>query len=110
MRSRIRELLPTSESQRFEKTGRRQINDPLAGQKINEAEGFRWPRGDAIAFFCVLRQSLHENRVISWPLRCFCPPSALPPLALLTQQTQIILVSPESLLMKIIQMTAGRKL
>ena len=73
---RVRELLPSSESQRFEKNGRRQIDDPLAGQRIYESVRFRSPRGDVIAFSCIFRQRDHENRVISCPWRCFRPSRA----------------------------------
>ena len=57
---RVRELLPSSESQRFEKNGRRQIDDPLTGQRIYESVRFRWPRGDVIAFSFIFRQRDHE--------------------------------------------------
>jgi hypothetical protein len=49
------------------------LNDSLAGQKINEAEGFRWDYRDVIAFSCVFRQRDHEKPVIPCPLRYFCP-------------------------------------
>ena len=93
MRPRVRELLPSSESHRFEKNGLRQIDDSLAGQKINEAEGFRWDYRDVIAFSCVFRQRDHEKLVIPSPLRCFGP-SRSAVMSLLTRQTEIILVSP----------------
>ena len=73
MRPRVRELLPSSESHRSEKNGQRQIDDSLAGQKNNEAEGFCWPYRDVIAFSGVFRQRDHEKLVIPSPLRCFCP-------------------------------------
>ncbi len=67
---------------------------PRLLSKKNEAEGFRWPYRDMIAFSCVFRQRDHEKLLIPCPLICFAP-SRSAVISLLTRQTEIILVSPE---------------
>jgi hypothetical protein len=73
------------------KNGCRQIQDFLAGQKIDRIAGFRRPDCDFIARSCDFRQRDYEKRMIFCPVSCF---PALPPLAALYRLAKIIFMSP----------------
>ena len=69
---------------------------PSLVKKIHEAEDFRLPYRDFPVLLRFPAVRARKSRDF-FPLEMLLPLSASPPLALLTQQTQIILVSPEFL-------------